>query len=165
MGEPIQERADVGRDRAFADRQRAGVAVTRQVELVLEPVGAVGALRKTHTTSKELLATLEKAGREARTPFGPGTDPRPVVVTTAPLVPQLLWEGYDHFRWLDPHNADLATYAQRLAAGGAKRVVLVPSEATPDVAAMAPWYREIDRPRLGRHRFPPEPVVVLERTP
>ena len=39
-------------------------------------------------------------------PFGPETDQRPVVDTTQPLVPQLMWERYDRFRWLDPQNED-----------------------------------------------------------
>ena len=128
-------------------------------------VGAVRTLRETHTKSKQLLTALDNAGREARSPFGSATDPRPVVITTAPLVPQLLWEGYDRFRWLDPTNKDLPTYVQRLAAGGVRRVVLIPSDATKDVAAMGPWYREIDRPGVTPHRLPPNPVIVFEKIP
>src|SRR5439155_6953631 len=77
---------------------RAVASVLAAVLTAVLAVGAVRTLREAHVKSAQLLAGLDKAAREARMPFGPETDPRPVVVTTQPLVPQLTRERYDRFR-------------------------------------------------------------------
>jgi len=139
------------------------VVVLAVVITVVIAWGGVRTLRQTHANSKDLLAVVEKGGRAARAPFGPTGDTRPVVVTTVPLLPQLLWEGYDRLQWLAPNDRDLAMYGERLAAAGADRLVLVSGNATRDVASLAPWYREVARPQQAPGRVPPYPVVVMAR--
>ncbi|MBV8980157.1 MAG: hypothetical protein JO086_04590 [Acidimicrobiia bacterium] len=150
--------------------RRSFAATAAQAAIVLAVVisavlawGAVRTLRQTHANSKELLAVVDKAGREARAPFGPAGDRRPVVVATVPLVPQLLWEGYDRFQWLAPIDRDLGIYGERLATAGAGRLVLVSDDAPGDIASLAPWYREVDRPQQPPGTIPPYPIIVMER--
>ena len=152
------------RGRSFGQPMASRAAVVLAVLITLVIAwGAVRVLRQTHANSKELLAVVDKAGRSARSPFGPSGDRRPVVVTTVPMIPQLLWEGYDRFQWLAPSSQDLADYGQRLAAAGASHLVLVAADAPTDVASLAAWYREVARPQQPPGTIPPYPVVVLER--
>jgi hypothetical protein len=151
-----------GRSLAPGAASRAALVLALVITVVIA-WGAVRTLRQTHANSKDLLAVVEKGARAAPSPFGPNQDTRPVVVTTVPLIPQLLWQGYDRFQWLAPSSSDLGTYGQRLAAAGADRVVLVSGDATKDVASLAPWYREVARPQQPPGRVPPYPVLVMER--
>jgi hypothetical protein len=151
-----------GRSLAPGAASRAALVLALVITVVIA-WGGVRTLRQTHANSKDLLAVVAKGGRAAPSPFGPGEDQRPVVVTTVPLVPQLLWEGYDRFQWLAPSSKDLGMYGERLAAAGADRLVLVSADATKDVASLAPWYREVARPEQPPGRVPPNPVLVMER--
>ncbi|MBV9041304.1 MAG: hypothetical protein JOZ68_09875 [Acidimicrobiia bacterium] len=151
-----------GQSLAVASASRAALALCVMIAVVIA-WGGVRALRQTHANSKELLAVVEKAGRSAPSPFGPHADRRPVVVTTVPLIPQLLWEGYDRFQWLAPSSQDLAEYGQRLAAAGTARLVLIAADAPKDVPSLAPWYRELARPEQPPGTIPPYPVIVMER--
>jgi hypothetical protein len=119
---------------------------------------AVKTLARTHEQTARLVDTLSVAGWDARTG---GPDARPVVVSTERLLPQLAWSRYDQFRWLSPHEADLATYGHRLAAAGVDRLVLVSPDPDTQVGQLGD-YREVTRPTVGG-RPPPVPVIVLAR--
>jgi hypothetical protein len=80
---------------------------------------AVGSLRATHRFGTGLIAAIDVAS---------GPD-RPVVVTTAPLLPRLAWPTFEHQRWLLATPADLAALVDRLGAVGVERITFVGSGA------------------------------------
>jgi len=145
-------------------RYRATAASAVAVVTVLLAVAAVQSLHYANANAAALLKAVDKAGAEARAPFPGDADRRPVAVTTIPLIPQLLWEGYDRLRWLGPTETTLREYAARLARGNAQRIVLLTDDPKRDLDAVRPWFHEVDRPRIGLGRPPPHPVVVLQRS-
>jgi hypothetical protein len=96
---------------------------------------AMGSLRSTHRFTAGLVAAVDRVA---------GPD-RPVLVTTAPLVPRLAWPTFDHQRWLLSKPDDLAAVVGRMAPAGITRftfvtrgdadVVLLPASAVRETSA------------------------------
>jgi hypothetical protein len=95
-------------------------------------------------------------------PGDAGADHRPVVLSTERLLPQLIWNRFDRYRWLTPEPPDFATYGPRLAGAGIHRIVLVTGDLNAQVRALAPWYRPVPIAVIGRASI--VAVIVLERT-
>lgn len=83
-------------------------------------VMAVGSLRSTHRFGAALVAAVDRAA---------GPD-RPVVVTTAPLMPRLAWPTFDHQRWLLSRPDDLGDLVGRLRGAGVTRFTFVAQTGT-----------------------------------
>lgn len=78
-------------------------------------VMAVGSLRSAHRFGAGLIAAIHEIA---------GPD-RPVLVTTAPLLPRMAWATFDDQRWLLSEQADLPGLVDRLEQAGIERFTFV----------------------------------------
>lgn len=83
-------------------------------------VMAVGSLRAAHRRGAGLIAAIDRTAGDTVA----GSD-RPVLVTTAPLVPRMAWPTFDRQRWLLSRPGDLPALVDRLDAAGIERFTFV----------------------------------------
>ncbi|HEV3400415.1 MAG TPA: hypothetical protein VG078_01230, partial [Acidimicrobiales bacterium] len=110
-------------DRATARTAAALVVCTAAVSVM-----AVASLSSSHRFTSELMATIERGGEQV--------GERPVLVTTAPAVPRLAWQTFDHQRWLLADEDDLADLVGRLRRAGVGRFGLVTNRLSRDQATV-----------------------------
>jgi hypothetical protein len=138
--------------------QRSGLRadVPRLVLGALLAIGAVtaaGSMTALHgfrsnadAAAQAVLAAAEVAGPLDADVLPLGREPKPLVVTTEVLLPQILQPVFGAHDWLAPDPPALGRLGGRLADAGVERFVLLTADPDTDLAALPDWTVETEVP-------------------
>ncbi len=144
--------------RRLPRRRRGPIAVVMLVVVVALAAAAVTELRLSHRRAEAFAGRLAAATATLPHKSQVG-DGRPIVLTTARLLPQIIWPDFDRYQWLVVSAPQLPEYLDRLAASRVQTFVFVPASTSRDL----PLQPEAFDATLELHGDGVPPVLVYER--